>query len=95
MTEKQSANDQPSCAETDCDRDSSFWAYDAETQGWEPTCRYHAQDRHPSLEIGAWLESGYLKPIELGEPSGPPEQPASQRAVRFRAEIKQLMEWGE
>lgn len=56
-------------------------------------CEQHALAVHPSLEIGALLESGYLRPVEVGEPDGPPDEPRTARAAAFREEVEGLTGW--
>lgn len=81
------------CSWRGCDNEAAYYAYDADSEEWQPICYRHAQNRHPSLEIHAWLESGYMKPAELGKPHGPPVPPPRGRPVAFRREIEELMGW--
>ncbi len=83
----------PGCGEPGCDQAADFRLYDPELGAWTPVCRQHALEVHLSLEIGALLESGYLKPVELGEPDGPPGEPATARAAAFREEVEKLTGW--
>ena len=83
----------PDCGEPGCDRDAEFRLYDPDAAAWSPVCRQHALEVHLSLEIGALLESGYLKPVELGEPDGPPGEPGTARAAAFREEVEALTGW--
>lgn len=83
----------PPCAEADCGRDASFWRYDRDDDRWHPVCAHHAEHLHPSLEVHAWLVSGYMRPIERGRPEGPPPEPAVERGRAFREEVDALMGW--
>lgn len=85
--------DSVACDEPGCERAASFRLYDPAAAGWTPVCRQHALAVHPSLEIGALLESGYLKPIEVGMPDGPPGEPPTARAAAFREEVEALTGW--
>lgn len=90
------ADDTPvACSDSRCERDAAFRVYDRDRGHWRPICRPHAEQLHPSLEIHVWLESGYMKPIELGAPDGPPVEPGRVRGAAFRDEIEKLMEWSE
>lgn len=82
--------DQPPCSAPGCGREAAFWAFDPD--GWRPLCRPHAEHRLPSIEVGAWLESGLYRPIELEKPEGTPEPPSGRGAV-FYAEIVEAMGW--
>lgn len=81
------------CREADCERAAAFRLYDPDIGAWSPVCRQHALAVHLSVEIGALLESGYLRPIEVGEPTGPPGEPATARAAAFRDEVEALTGW--
>ena len=81
------------CSTAGCGADAEFRLYDPEADGWTPICRQHALEVHLSLEIGALLESGYLRPIEVGEPEGPPGEPGTARAAAFREEVEALTGW--
>lgn len=83
----------PECTEPGCAADAAYWLYSVPRATWHPICRKHAELLHPSLEIHAWLTSGYLKPIELPEPTGYPEEPAEDRAKEFRAIVTDTMHW--
>lgn len=80
------------CGVADCRRSASFWIYEPDAGEWSPVCQPHAEQRHPSLEIHAWLESGYMKPIELGEPTAPPQAPRG-RSAAFRELVEEAMGW--
>lgn len=82
----------PACAEPGCGRDGSFWWYDSDGGAWRPVCGIHARHRHPSLEVHAWLESGYMRPIELERPDGPPPEPEVERGRVFREEVDALLD---
>lgn len=81
------------CTAADCGTDATFVVYDPATREWYPCCDRHARHLHPSLELHAWLESGYMKPIEVDTPDGPPADPRGGRALAFKTEIETLMEW--
>lgn len=81
------------CAERGCGAAASFRLYDPEGGCWSPICERHALAVHPSLELGALLESGYLKPVELGHPEGPPADPATARGAAFREVVEELLGW--
>lgn len=83
------------CAERDCERPASFRLYHPDVGAWSPICEPHAVAVHPSLEVHALLESGYLKPIELGPPEGPPGEPATGRSAAFREAVEELLGWSE
>ncbi len=76
-----------------CETPGDFWSYDASTAQWEPYCERHLRTRHPSLEIAAWLESGYARPIELDR--APPGEPGLPRTVHFREMVEAAMGWEE
>lgn len=82
-----------SCREAGCGSDAAFRLYDPGRAAWRPVCEQHALAVHPSLEIGALLESGYLRPVEVGEPDGPPGEPGTARAAAFREEVEALTGW--
>lgn len=81
------------CDEPGCDRPGAFRLFDPDGCGWSPVCERHALEVHPSLELGALLESGYLKPVEVDPPDGPPVEPATARAAAFREEVETLLGW--
>ena len=83
----------PGCAREACTRDASFRLYDADRRRWTPICEPHAVAVHPSLEVHVLLESGYLKPVELGPPDGPPGEPATGRSAAFREAVEELTGW--
>lgn len=85
----------PPCSTADCEVPAAFWAYEPEPGRWRPICERHARRRHPSLEVGAWLESGYMTPVELGRPDGPPGEPRGARAAAFRAAVDEAMGWAD
>lgn len=82
----------PACDEPGCGRDAAFWWYDGGHDEWAALCDVHARHRHPSIEVRAWLESGYMRPVELGRPDGPPAEPELERGRAFRAEIDALLD---
>lgn len=81
------------CVKASCPRSGAFWLYDGEADYWSPVCEIHAEHAHPSIELHAWLESGYMKPIELGRPEDPPDEPTDRRARLFRDEIETVVDW--
>lgn len=85
----------PPCSEPRCEADAEFFGYDAGDAEWRPICDPHARHRHASLELHAWLESGYMKPVELGEPDGEPPEPRTERASEFRAAVEDAMDWAD
>lgn len=85
----------PRCGTAECPRRASFYRFDREGGDWHPVCERHARTLHPSLEVHAWLESGYLRPVERGEPAGPPGPPAGERGAAFRDMVEEAMGWGE
>lgn len=84
----------PNCAGEDCGLEAAFWWYDGAGLWW-PVCDRHAQHLHPSLEVHAWLESGYMRPVERGQPAGEPAEPSVSRGRAFRDAIDELLGWGE
>jgi hypothetical protein len=96
MTEEatQGANDDAGpCTRPDCTRDGELWVYHAGDDGWRRLCEYHTRRLHPSLEVDAWLESGYARPVELGRPVDAPETPPAGRPAAFRAVVDRAMGW--
>lgn len=85
----------PDCSAGECAGAASFYVYTPDADGWEPVCTVHARQYHPSLEVHAWLESGYMKPAELGPPEGAPSRPPSDRGVAFRRTVEETMGWTE
>lgn len=83
----------PACSATDCDGTASFYRYAPEPGEWQPVCAVDARTAHPSLEVHAWLESGYLRPVELGEPAGRPDDPPAGRGMAFRQIVERAMGW--
>lgn len=75
-----------------CEAAAEFWLYDRTDGAWRPLCERHVVRRHPSIELHAWLESGYAKPIELDRPAGPPSPPRHGRGVAFRALVEDVLE---
>lgn len=80
------------CALDGCDTAADFWFYDPDVATWTARCSRHAVEIHPSLELHALLESGYLRPVEVGRPDGPPTEPPTARAAAFRAEVEALLD---
>lgn len=86
---------QPPCSQQDCLAAADFWLYHPENDRWRPICERHAVHLHPSIEVTAWLESGYAKPIELDRPEGPPATPRDGRSAAFRELVDETMDWTE
>lgn len=85
----------PPCSQQGCDEAAGFWLYYREGDRWRPLCERHAVHRHPSIEVKAWLESGYARPVELECPEGPPTAPPTGRGVAFRELVEDAMGWSE
>lgn len=83
----------PACADPACDRPAAFRLYRPDAGRWRPICERHARHLHPSLELHAWLESGYLKPVEVAAPDGPPPAPSGERGAAFRDLVAEAMGW--
>lgn len=81
------------CETRPCERPVAFWAYNGETERWRPSCEHHLRAQHPSLEVAAWLESGYAKPAALPRPAEPPAAEAPARAAAFREIVEAAMGW--
>lgn len=81
------------CAASECSREAAFFVFAADAVEWAPICQSHAERQHPSLEVHAWLEAGFLRPAELGKPNGPPGDPRTTRSAEFRREIRDTMGW--
>lgn len=86
-------DDRPPCSVPDCDVDAAFYLYGRDPDGWRPRCDRHVRHAHPSLELKSWMESGYLKPVELGEPTGPPADPVTDRMAAFREAVDETLGW--
>lgn len=84
------AHDQ--CVDSTCSRDAAFWLYEPAEDRWRSICERHARHVHPSLEVHAWLESGYMVPFELGRPDGPPVTPQHGRGIAFREAVEDVLE---
>lgn len=82
----------PACLVSTCRNDADFWVYQPGGSQWNPRCRRHLVELHPSLEVNAWLESHYAKPIELDRPSSPPTPPTTGRAAAFREIVETAMQ---
>lgn len=93
MTRAEGFRGEWECEKSSCDRDAAFWLYDGTGAYWSPVCAVHAEHAHPSIEVHAWLESGYMKPIELGQPDSPPPAPGDRRGRFFREEIQETLGW--
>lgn len=81
------------CGRPACTAGADFRLYDGDAAEWVPVCERHALAVHPSLEIHALLESGYLRPAELGDREGPPAEPSTGRARAFREVVEELTGW--
>lgn len=81
------------CSESGCASAADFFVYGADSGDWRAICTPHARHLHPSLEVHAWLESGYMKPAELGRPDGAPPEPRSGRGEAFRTVVEETMGW--
>lgn len=80
------------CGAADCGAAAGFRFYDRDADAWRPLCERHALAIHPSLELHALLESGYLRPVEVGEPDGPPTDPPTDRGRAFREAVEELLD---
>lgn len=85
----------PPCSESGCASEADFYVFSADSAEWFAICSSHATHLHPSLEVHAWLESGYMKPVELGKPDRAPSEPRGGRANAFRTEVEEMMGWSE
>lgn len=85
----------PACSRRDCDAAADFWLYRPGGDRWRPLCERHVVHLHPSIEVNAWLESCYAKPIELDRPEGPPGVPPGGRGAAFRELVDETMGWTE
>lgn len=83
------------CTRHRCGGDADFWFYHPLEECWRPFCERHTLQRHPSIEINAWLESGYARPVELGTPVEPPTTPSDDRTAAFRDLVDRAMGWVE
>lgn len=83
------------CRSVDCDAHAAFFVFAVDQAQWRPICERHARQLHPSLEVHAWLESGYMKPVELGQPPSPPSTPTDARETAFRSIVEDAMGWSE
>lgn len=79
----------PTCRR--CDASAEFWLYRPDDPGWRPLCKRHVVHLHPSIELRAWLASGYAKPTELGRPRGPPTEPVDGRGAALREVIDEVL----
>lgn len=81
------------CVTDGCRRVAEFWVYHRGVDRWRPRCEHHTVQLHPSLEVSAWLESGYARPAELGRPDAPPPSPPEGRPAAFRTIVDRAMGW--
>lgn len=81
-----------SCDRPDCQSHAAFWVYDHPTDAWVARCRRHLVERHPSLEVDAWLHSGYARPIETTRPRTVAED-VPPRTRAFRELVASAMGW--
>lgn len=96
MTKESGSNregGQVACTREDCHRNARFWTYHSDDGRWQPLCKRHTRRLHPSLEVTAWLESGYARPVELGRPDGLPGAPPGGRPAAFREVVDRAMGW--
>ncbi len=75
-------SDDPPCRE--CERPADFWLYHPDDDAWQGICERDLVHLHPSIELHAWLESGYATPTAVARPTGPPSPPQYGRAAAFR-----------
>lgn len=87
--------DGPECGTAECREPAGFWLFHVPADEWRPLCPRHLREVHPSVEIRAWLESGYAKPAELGRPESPPSAPAGGRARGFRSLVDDALDWDD
>lgn len=87
--------DAPACSQQDCGVAADFWRYHPDGGDWRPICHHHLVTVHPSIEVAAWIESGYARPIELAQPDGPLSDPRTGRAAAFRDLVDETMGWDE
>ena len=85
----------PECSVEGCSARATYFLFEADDAEWQPRCSPHTEQRHPSLEVHAWMAAGLVKPVELGRPEAPPKDPGSPRGRRFREEIVRTMGWGD
>jgi hypothetical protein len=83
------------CSIESCSTTAAYFLFDADDAEWLPLCSPHTEQRHPSLEVHAWMAAGLVKPVELGRPESPPSDPGSDRGRRFRDEVVRTMGWDE
>lgn len=81
-----------SCARRSCAREADLWVYHPIEGRWRSLCERHVLELHPSLEVNAWLESGYARPAELGPPDGVPSPPDDERTAAFRELVDEALE---
>lgn len=86
-----SGSDPLPCAAAECDEAADFRFYDRGAGRWSPRCERHALEVHPSLELHVLLEAGYLRPVEVGAPGGPPDDPPTGRSRAFRELVEDLL----
>lgn len=80
------------CGTMDCADPAAFWVYDQPSDRWSPVCRRHLVEHHPSLEVHAWLTSGFARPIETSPPNGIVDD-VPQRTIAFRDIVMSAMGW--
>lgn len=88
----------PETREVECERceaTAAFVVYEPVNDVWRALCEQHTRTLHPSLEVKAWLESRYAKPIEFGHPETPPDEPVGGRASAFRELVDSTMNWDD
>lgn len=82
--------DDPPCRQ--CGDPAAFWLSRPDEPAWRALCERHVVHAHPSIELRAWLESGYARPIEVGRPAGPPDEPRHGRAAAFRELVEEVLD---
>ena len=80
------------CAHHSCAREADLWMYHPVEERCRSLCERHVLELHPSLEVNAWLESGYARPAELGPPDGVPSPPDDERTAAFRKLVDEALE---
>lgn len=86
-------SERPDCTESGCGAPGDFFLFDVPEKRWRAVCHRHARDLHPSLEVHAILESGYLRPVELGRPAAAPGDPSGERGTAFRRIVNDALGW--
>lgn len=90
---QQSDDERLVCGTSGCEESADFWQYTPTDDQWGPYCSRHLIHLHPSIELKAWLESGYARPAERGKPNSPPPSPQGGRVTAFRNLIETTVDW--